>query len=509
MIIDEAAYINKQLYDETIRALTNMRDCGLIAISTPLGPDNFISMLIDMTNPDGTPFYNVLHLTTVCDKCKLLPTVSERSACTHTWLPSWKSQGKQERNRRVGAVTGSSDTTAQEDCGLIVDGANGKLFMTERLKKDFNMMDLNRVYSHRTERYKPSRIYMSCDPNADGASNTAVCSGFWVPPAPRKKIVSKDKFGRIRTEVGFELDYPRFVFLGMDVSNTGGSEDKDDMILNHVAKIRKMCNQFYDQIPIFFFPERGTGSFTSRCHEILRNVPSVETVREGGGELYGVYKSDTVTSGYVETWKSLSNNGRIKFHSEFFTLSDNFVKEKEKAYGSLLSPEQMVVKHWREEMSRMSMIGGKITGKGKDKKSNDDMAIAGMMVPYWSQQVENPNAECYADLRAKVWVPLAQKGYHLNDYSLNFKNDPKAFKVRNEAKKALKKAIPGLDDLNLLPKENRENTDSRRSGRKQTDSKGRRRPNNSSDPLKGILSTGRTKQQQQQQQHKTQRVRFV
>lgn len=46
--------------DETIRALTNMRDCGLIAISTPLGPDNFISILIDMKNEDGTDFYNVM-----------------------------------------------------------------------------------------------------------------------------------------------------------------------------------------------------------------------------------------------------------------------------------------------------------------------------------------------------------------------------------------------------------------------------------------------------------------
>lgn len=60
MIIDEAAYINKQLYDETIRALTNMRDTGLIAISTPLGPDNFISILIDMKNEDGTDFYNIM-----------------------------------------------------------------------------------------------------------------------------------------------------------------------------------------------------------------------------------------------------------------------------------------------------------------------------------------------------------------------------------------------------------------------------------------------------------------
>jgi len=42
VIIDELAYIDKGLWDETIRALLNMKNAGLIGITTPRGPDNFV-----------------------------------------------------------------------------------------------------------------------------------------------------------------------------------------------------------------------------------------------------------------------------------------------------------------------------------------------------------------------------------------------------------------------------------------------------------------------------------
>ena len=156
----------KQLYDETIRALTNMKDCGLVAISTPLGPDNFVSSLLNMTKADGTPFYNILRLVPICDKCLKKPTITEQTQCTHAWLPSWKSHGKQVRNQQVGAATGSTNVTAQEDFGLSLPGSNGILLDHKRLDLDFNNKDLNRVFDQEEEGYVPARIYVSFDPNA-------------------------------------------------------------------------------------------------------------------------------------------------------------------------------------------------------------------------------------------------------------------------------------------------------------------------------------------------------
>jgi hypothetical protein len=117
VIIDELAYIDQGLWDETIRALLNMKNAGLIGITTPRGPDNFVSLLINMTNEDGSPFFNVLHMTTVCDVCAQLPTLAERLSCNHAYIPTYKSREKQSRSARVAKATNSINITLQEDAG--------------------------------------------------------------------------------------------------------------------------------------------------------------------------------------------------------------------------------------------------------------------------------------------------------------------------------------------------------------------------------------------------------
>ncbi len=75
-----------------------METAAMIAISTPLGPFNYFSKLIQLTEEDGTPFFNVKQLGTVCVECLKLPTQAEMLACTHVTdrLPPWKSGARYE-----------------------------------------------------------------------------------------------------------------------------------------------------------------------------------------------------------------------------------------------------------------------------------------------------------------------------------------------------------------------------------------------------------------------------
>lgn len=426
VIIDEAAYINKQLYDETIRALTNMKDCGLIAISTPLGPDNFVSMLIDMKDENGDPFYNVMHMMAICDKCKQLPTLSEQSACPHTWLPSWKSHDKQKRNAQVGRVTGSVATTAQEDCGIIVPGMNGVIFDQKQLTKAFDIKDSNRVFDSHS--YQPARIYVAIDPNADGkggASNTAVWSCFWAPPAkPRTKTIDYGN-GNSGTVKEFVMREPRLVLLGMDLTSETSSGSKDRLVLNHIKKIRNI--PMYSKTVIILIPERGTGSFVTRCQEVAESCGNtVVVLREDGGSLPGVQKSDTATAGYVETWKKLMNHDQIRWHDRFFTLSSPYAEERRNSSFTKGSDVEILLANARLEMTRIKYEKRKITGKGKNMEFQDDSAIGLMMAAYWSRAVEDANADCYAWFRNLEWrdsVPTDRSGRPMGPVtkSLNMK----------------------------------------------------------------------------------------
>jgi len=212
-------------------------------------------MLIDIKNEDGTDFYNVMHLTTICDECKKLPTKSQQMSCTHTFLPSWKSHDKQARNARVGQITGSVNTTLQEDCGIIVPGQGGILFDIAHLNRAFNRSDKNRMF--KTKSYTPPRIYVMLDPNADNngsASNSAVVSCFWAPPeAPR--LIRREDGADASLEREFTMHERRLVLLGIDVTAASAGRDKDNLVLSHIRHIRNMKQ--YAKVPIIYVPVRA------------------------------------------------------------------------------------------------------------------------------------------------------------------------------------------------------------------------------------------------------------
>jgi len=383
IIIDELAYINEGLWNETIRALLNMKNAGVVAITTPRGPDNFVSLLIAMTNDDGTPFFNVLHMTTICDSCNKLPTIAERLSCNHGWIPTYKSREKQTRNAKMACVTNSESITMQEDCGIIVPGLDGTIFDHDLLRIAFNYKDSHLKFND--PHFIPPRIYVTSDPNADGKSDSAVVSGYWAPP-------------RSLNEGG---GYDRWVVLGVDILHTFGSE-QDAMVLAHIKHIRNLKK--FAKVPIIYVPENMTGTFASRGEEIVRKLKSVITLHEGGPDKKpGVHIDDNAKAGYMNTFRVLLDNGQLMWDSQLFTLSGPYCVKLRALHGQKKTNLELIIHDLLNQMMRMKFDDrGKITGKVGPYQ--DDGVMALVMGPYWSKAVENRYSPVYKWLRDLIWV---------------------------------------------------------------------------------------------------------
>ena len=67
VILEEAAFIATEVWMEVVIPLLEVRDTGLIAISTPLDQSNFYSTLVQMTDPaSGQKVFEVLEARAAC-----------------------------------------------------------------------------------------------------------------------------------------------------------------------------------------------------------------------------------------------------------------------------------------------------------------------------------------------------------------------------------------------------------------------------------------------------------
>lgn len=376
-----------------------MKDTGLIIISTPLGPTNFLSILVNMTNPDGSSFFNVIQTTTICDECAKLPTMAERSACDHCWLPKWKDKGKQTRNAAVGRMLGTVDMTAREDCGVIVDVSTNSCFDPDHVNELFTFDNPRRRYSCNRS---PERIYVGCDPNAFGDSRSAVVSGFWVP-------------------YDQENPYSRFVVIGMDVAQTKTSSEIDAMILKHIREIRK--KQHYSKVPIIFIPENNLGGFQEASYNTVRFVQSLVVLREKGTGKLGVSKTNAMTKNYVDTFTMCMDNGQILFEENMFTNSTDFARAMNQAANGKYERNVLALfDECRLEATNMRREeNGTIHGKGGITRG-DDLIVTMMMVLHFSMAVENPNSIAFATYRNLRWSdkpPSASNPYFASEEDIS------------------------------------------------------------------------------------------
>lgn len=153
-----------------------MQTAALIGISTPLTDRNWFSALLQAVDEDtGELFFNVKRLGLVCKKCAKLPT-AEMANCTHMSdeQPPWKDASRTSKFKQLYKYD-SQDRNLRENAGVIV-GDDNTVFDLQKLRALFG--EKTRPLFHASRDYKPKALFVTADPDAGGASELGVVSGF-------------------------------------------------------------------------------------------------------------------------------------------------------------------------------------------------------------------------------------------------------------------------------------------------------------------------------------------
>lgn len=115
------AFIKSPLYFDGIRPVLEVRGTALIGISSPMDEENFFVRMTQFKRDDGKPFFRVMHVSIVCDACKLLPK-EQAMECDHRndLLPPWKDPKIHKRSTRLFDAFGRGTSALRENKGMVV-----------------------------------------------------------------------------------------------------------------------------------------------------------------------------------------------------------------------------------------------------------------------------------------------------------------------------------------------------------------------------------------------------
>lgn len=131
--MEEAARIDQQLFRETIAPLLLVEHTALIGITTPMEEGNGYNMMMDLTYEDGSPMFNTIRISLICDPCREAGIVD----CPHNKheIPPWKRDEK--RARLVEGVLKSDVALHMRENAGVVQKQNNCAFNISNVEKLF------------------------------------------------------------------------------------------------------------------------------------------------------------------------------------------------------------------------------------------------------------------------------------------------------------------------------------------------------------------------------------
>lgn len=101
IVMEEASRLSTDVFYEVVVPLLGVNNTAVLGISTPLGEDNYYSALTTLKDENGLPLFKSMSIELVCPMCRKKD--ENATQCVHRMdiLPPWKSQGRQEKVRRI------------------------------------------------------------------------------------------------------------------------------------------------------------------------------------------------------------------------------------------------------------------------------------------------------------------------------------------------------------------------------------------------------------------------
>lgn len=168
-IIDEAAYVDPNLFYKVVVPILQMRQTALLALSSPEGSQNYFSRLLTLKDNNGHDFFRVKNCNLICEECRKLDK-EDQVKCNHVKPQTpWLSESKKDRMKLLYATDPA--TSIRELYGMVEDD----------FIPCFDKNDIHRFFSRPAydTRSTPEYIFVTVDPSGGGMSQLAICSGFY------------------------------------------------------------------------------------------------------------------------------------------------------------------------------------------------------------------------------------------------------------------------------------------------------------------------------------------
>jgi hypothetical protein len=153
VILEEAAFMDKQVFFQVCVPLMGVKQTALLAISTPDDEFNFYSELFTLKRPDGKDMFYIIKIGLACDDC----IEAGLSPCNHllSKLPHWKTH---ERQALIDSILSSNPDLADRETRGIVKSS----------RRDCYEKDWVRLFGERAPyvfEYRPNVLFMAIDPS--------------------------------------------------------------------------------------------------------------------------------------------------------------------------------------------------------------------------------------------------------------------------------------------------------------------------------------------------------
>lgn len=346
LYLEEAAFLDLQVFFEIVVPLLEMSTTALIAISTPQDKLNFYSEMFELKDQTGENFFRTISVSLVCDKCK---AANKGASCTHNQdlIPPWKSAAKLDMVRALYKDQG--DLMQRESMGSITDDAT-------------SLFESSKVHAFMTETpvditFSPEYVFMAFDPNGGGTSQMAV--------------------------VSMVLENEDLVVVGIDTAPTDKHEQIDQMLKQHVRSLRGVPRLKHAYI--IFLPENNLGQEAEHARHMLRNERKLYTVHEK--KKAGVCTTHARKEAFAITLLSYFNSGNIHFSSQcicanpMMDANTRLVQTKMEFKKQLMQFRKMILQ------PAQAFKDAKFVYSGKAKKGmKDDLVMTLMIGAFWGRE---------------------------------------------------------------------------------------------------------------------------
>jgi hypothetical protein len=170
IVLDEAAFISKDLFYKVIGPITTMKMTSFIALSSPSDPNNFFSRLIRAKDRYGRQLMRYCDYQLLCEDCAKLEDQEEQLKCDHvkpaaTWI-------NQEKVQRMQDLLATDPATALQELKGVIADTNIPCFDRKALDVAFSLPPL-------ISTTRPPFVFITTDPSGGGVSQLAVCASYY------------------------------------------------------------------------------------------------------------------------------------------------------------------------------------------------------------------------------------------------------------------------------------------------------------------------------------------